>query len=290
MTIKHLVISGGGPTFISSLGIIQELDKKKFLEIKNIESIYATSAGSIVALLLSLQFDWDTLNNYIINRPWHEIFKIDSSVLISSFREKGLFNIDITKKCFLPLFNAKNISIDTTLLEFYNYNHIELHVFSLNINIFELEDISYITHPNLKVIEAIHMSCTVPLIFSPICFNKKCNIDGGIICNYPKKYCVKKYNNLDEIFGIKNSNLFGNNIINNESSILDYIFVFFQKILSNLTETDSDICLKYEINCNANNIFSLSHISETIYDVTIRRTLLNNGIEAANQYILNNSI
>ena len=76
MTIKHLVISGGGPIMVQYLSAIQELESKKYLNINDIETIYGTSAGAIIAILISLQFDWQTLNDYIIKRPWQDVFPI----------------------------------------------------------------------------------------------------------------------------------------------------------------------------------------------------------------------
>ena len=58
MTIKHLVISGGGPIMIQILGAIQHLEKNEKVDMKNIESIYGTSAGAIVGVLICLKFDW----------------------------------------------------------------------------------------------------------------------------------------------------------------------------------------------------------------------------------------
>ena len=45
MPIKHLVISGGGANGIKSLGILKELNDHQFWNIKDIKTIYSTSAG-----------------------------------------------------------------------------------------------------------------------------------------------------------------------------------------------------------------------------------------------------
>ena len=67
MPIKHLVISGGGPDGIKSLGILKELWDQSFWNIKDIQTIYATSAGALVSLLLILDNDIDTIINYVLN-------------------------------------------------------------------------------------------------------------------------------------------------------------------------------------------------------------------------------
>ena len=87
--IKHLVISGGGPSGIKYLGIIQELMKQDYININIIESIYATSAGSIIAVLIALKYDdWDTLNNYIVDRPWQDAYKITAEMIFGSYNTR----------------------------------------------------------------------------------------------------------------------------------------------------------------------------------------------------------
>jgi predicted acylesterase/phospholipase RssA len=60
---------------------------------KNIESIYGTSAGAIVAVMISLRYDWDTINDYIIKRPWHDVFPIKIQNILDAYTKKGIFDI-----------------------------------------------------------------------------------------------------------------------------------------------------------------------------------------------------
>ena len=48
--IKCLVFSGGGPYFITMLGIIKQLIEKEELDVNNIETFYGTSGGAIISL------------------------------------------------------------------------------------------------------------------------------------------------------------------------------------------------------------------------------------------------
>ena len=134
MTIKHIVFSGGGPTGLMVLGTIQHLQIHNFWNIENIESIYATSAGGLLGIILCLKYDWETLNNYVIKRPWHDAFPISAEQLLNAYTNKGIFDKKAFEIFFKPLFDAKNISLNITLLEFYKYSKIELHMFSLEIN------------------------------------------------------------------------------------------------------------------------------------------------------------
>jgi predicted acylesterase/phospholipase RssA len=157
MTIKNLVISGGGPIMIQVLAAIQHLEKNNLLDISNIESIYGTSAGALVGLLLCLKFDWETINDYIIKRPWHDVFPMKIQDIFDAYTKKGIFDMKHIEKCIKPLFDAKNIQMDITLEDFYNYSKIEFHLFSFEINEYKVQDVSYITHPKLSLLTAIHI-------------------------------------------------------------------------------------------------------------------------------------
>ena len=232
MNIKHLVLSGGGPIMVQLLGAIQHLETNKFLDLNNIETIYGTSAGAIIGILICLKYDWETINDYIIKRPWHDVFKIKVEKIFEAYKKKGLFDIQIIEKCFKPLFDAKDIPIDINLEDFYKLTNIELHMFSFEVNEYIVKDISYLTYPNLSLVTAIQMTCAIPILISPVCIEDKCYIDGGLSCNYPLSYCISSGKNADEILGFKNK--YGkedNNCINKESNILDILIGFLFKTI-----------------------------------------------------------
>jgi predicted acylesterase/phospholipase RssA len=93
MTIRHLVISGGGQTGFTFYGILKEAEKQGFWNIGDITSMYGTSIGTFISVMLCLKYDWETIDNYLIKRPWQEIFKIDLYSVIQSFEKRGIFNV-----------------------------------------------------------------------------------------------------------------------------------------------------------------------------------------------------
>ena len=90
--IKHLVISGGGPTMIQTLGSIQHLEENKFIDFNNIETIYGTSAGAIIGVLICLKYDWTTLYDYIIKRPWHEVFPVIIQIIFDDYTNRPQYH------------------------------------------------------------------------------------------------------------------------------------------------------------------------------------------------------
>lgn len=292
MTIKHLVLSGGGPIMIQLLGALQHLESQKFIDLKNIESIYGTSAGAIIGVLICLKYDWETINEYIIKRPWQDVFKIKVDKIFESYSKKGIFDLKTIEKCFKPLFDAKDISMDITLEEFYNYSNIELHFFSFEVNDFKIEDISYLTHPKIKLLTAVQMTCSLPILVTPVCIDEKFYIDGGIVCNYPLKYCIDSGKNADEILGFKNQ--YDNekkSHINSESTLLDFIMCFLFKIIYSLNTDYLQPFIKHEFLCKTDKM-SIEMLKNSLSSIEIRKQLFNNGIDDAIIFIskLENSI
>ena len=286
MTIKHLVISGGGPSLIQSLSAIQHLTESQFMDINNIESIYGTSAGAIVAILLCLKYDWNTLNDYIIKRPWHDVFHVKIQNIFDAYYNKGLFDNNILDKCFQSLFDAKDISMKITLEEFFEYSKIEIHFFTFEFNEFVLEDISYITHPKLELMTAIKMTCALPIFVTPIFMDGKCYVDGGLACNYSLEKCIDSGKHTSEILGLKNHfNI--NNSINSNSTLMDYIMTFIHKlikIIGKLNVKNTDIIIENEIIFEAD-IVSVNSLSGAFSDIEVRKNLFNRGKHSAIQFL-----
>jgi len=289
-SIKHLVISGGGPTMIQTLGSIQHLEENKFIDINNIETIYGTSAGAIIGVLICLKYDWTTLRDYIIKRPWQEVFPVNIQNIFDAYTKKGIFDDKTVFKCFKPLFDAKDISLNISLKDFYEYSKIELHMFSFEVNAFSVEDISYLTHPELSLITAIHMSCALPVLLSPICDNGKCYIDGGVTCNYPLKNCIESNKNNEEILGFKNqydNNNNNNNQIDSNSTLLDFITSFLFKLVHSVSSNNStQSSITYEVICNAD-FLTISTLKSALYSIETREKLYTTGIESATKFLSN---
>lgn len=285
MTIKHLVLSGGGPIMITILSAIQELEKNKFLDMNNIESIYGTSAGAIIGVMIALKYDWETINDYIIKRPWQDVFPIKVQNILDAYTKKGIFDIKTIEKCFKPLFDAKDISIDINLEDFYQLTKIDLHMFSFEMNEFIVHDICYQTFPKLSVMKAIQMTCSIPVLLTPVCIDDKCFMDGGVACNYPLNFCVESGKNPDEIIGFKNKYLDNKNIINEDSTLLDYILNFLFKAIFNVNTNYIQPTIKNEVECDASYL-SFDFLKNSLSNIEVRRELFETGKLSAQRFMV----
>jgi len=222
-TIRHMVISGGGQYGLTMYGILKEAHNEGFWKYENIQSLYGTSVGSIVCLLIILDYRWDILDRYFTERPWETVFSFDLNAILCAFEKRGLFDQTTIDELIKPLLLGKDIPTDITLKEFYDRTGIDLYITTSEVFKFELTVLSHKTHPEWCLLDAIYASCSLPIIFAPIIRNECCYIDGGLFSNYPIEICKKNGCNLDEVFGIYKTSGHVREPINNQSSLFDII-------------------------------------------------------------------
>jgi predicted acylesterase/phospholipase RssA len=268
MTIKHIVISGGGPTGLLSYGAAKYLEQREFWSMKNIETIYGTSIGALFGVILSLQHDWKTIDDYIIKCPWDTILQKNSTFhdVLGVYTNKGIMSGDFFDIIMKPLLLAKDLSLDVTLDELYQFNKKEIHIMTVELNAFKLVNLSYKTHPSLKVMDAIKMSCAAPILFSPkIVLEKEinnkegrveeiervcCYIDGGVMCNYPVNICIEDQQcDPDEILGFRNIFEKYHETIDEESSLVDFLKICVKQMIRKLDNEKSYVSIKNEVSC-----------------------------------------
>ena len=243
--IKHIVLSGGGTVGLCQYGALRESNKRGLWSIENIESIYGISVGCIVGLFISLNFDWEVLDDYLIKRPWQNVINFTMNSLIQSFDSRGILDNKVIVEILHPLFRAKNIDINCTMKELYEITNIDLHIFVTELNSYQLIDICHTDFPDWKVLDAVYASCCLPLIFKPLLADSCCYVDGGFIQNYPIVECISHGRKREEILGIyKNLSYMNTQNVSEASTLFDYISIAFNKIFKNYYKHET---LPYEI-------------------------------------------
>ena len=251
MTIEHLVISGGCIWGLYEYGILKQLHKKEFWKTEDIKSVYATSAGAVVGAVLLLKPDFDIIDQYLVERPWHQVWKENSYHLLEAYHACGVFHKQTFYELFSPILKSIDLSVDITIQEFYDWSGVDLNIFTTELNAFEPVLVNQKTYPDWKLIDAIYASCTLPAIFAPIIKDNKCYIDGGFFNNYPLKPCFIEVEDHDTILGICIEGILDANnreIITEDSNIIDFTGLLMHKILKNLLFlNDNTGMIKHEI-------------------------------------------
>ena len=290
MPIKHLVLSGGGPTGLLTYGAASFLAKSGFWQLSDIKTIYGCSIGAFIGVVLSLGYELEWLDDYFIKRPWGKVVASSSISLVDVFDQKCLLNENFFKDAISPLLKAKELAETITLSEFYAFNNIEIHMYSTNINteILTQADISYKTHPNLSLITALRMTMAFPVIFQPIFEETGCYIDGGLLNNFPLNDCIEQTKcEPDEILAFKNIWNMKNTSINAESSIIDFVLTIMKKMQSSLDGERRQEEIKHTVRCLVEDLDEFSKWLETLSIETSRQQLVEKGYNHAKQFISN---
>ena len=197
--INTLVMSGGGLKGIAYIGVFKFLDELKqnpeyTIDIKEICSV---SIGTITSLLYILGYTCQEFYNEIINKDLHDLRNIKLRTFLSKY---GLDTGKTIIKWVSDLIVKKGFSKDLTFNELFTLTGVNYRIVSCNLNKYKNEIFDYKNSPNLKVLKAIRMAISIPLVFSIEKYNDDIYVDGAIINNFP----IDIYSeNLENVLGIK---------------------------------------------------------------------------------------
>jgi predicted acylesterase/phospholipase RssA len=297
--IKHLVISGGGAAGFSYYGVLKQTQIKGLWYPEDIKTIYATSAGTLIAVIISLGYDWKTLDDYLIKRPWEKVYKFELSMAIKAIMNQGIFDINTVQDTFKPLFKGKDISIDINLLDFYKYTNREIHFYTTDYHTFQTIDISYKTHPEWKVIDAVYASSCLPVMFIPFYKRKdesteeeekeeNIYIDGGIKMNYPLNKCLDDGNIPEEIFGINRVDINVNidKKLFRTDTLFDLICKIIYKYALQIECQLYPVVISHQISVSFSAL-DFSALFKCVSSQDERKKLIEKGMEIADDYVEN---
>lgn len=286
MTIKHLVLSGGGAAGFTVYGALKCMHNNEYFSFENIESIHASSAGSIIGGLLILTQNWNDLDNYILKRPWDKLINISPTAILSLWQKKGIFDIEMIKEILKPFLKSNDYNENITLKQLFEKTNIDFYCYTTNVNsdILETVSLSYHTHPDLELCKAICMSSAFPMMFEPICDNSNCFIDGGLLNNFPLNDCININKNTDEILAIKITSNNQIKLIENNTTLPLYLYAIIMKMYVLLNKNIEYPVIKNIINCKIENN-SLSRWSLAVSDVSVREEYINIGFESAKKFL-----
>lgn len=292
--IKHLVIGGGGPNGIITYGALSQLSKLGFWELTNIECIYGCSIGSLLGVIISLGYPCEWIDDYLIKRPWDKLLK-ESKVPISDINShRGLITNNFIIELMVPLLNAKDLLCTISLKDLYEYNHIDIHMFTVDMNSKSLEkiDLSYKTHPTLLLTTALAMSMAIPIMFQPILLNTECYIDGGIINNFPLYDCIDFTKcDLNEILAIRITyTTYIIPPITESTSLIEMLYILIKKMASSVSETRHQPTIKNIVDCKTDDSFSPELWLLGLSSEQKRNELLLQGYEFARIFLVNHDL
>lgn len=295
-TIKHLVCSGGASFGLTAYGVFKESHKQQFWKIKDIQTMYGSSVGTVILMMIavSLQKDenantdcWDVLDRYFIDRPWQEVFDLSVVNVLNSFYNCGILSFSVYEHWFQSLFSANDIPLNITWKEMYEKIPIEFHIFTVQLNTMECIDVSYKTHPDWGVLESLYMSSSVPILFSPIKKDNNLYMDAVILKAYPLEDCIQNGANINEILGVRKIEdyLVDTSLKKDPETLLDYISEIMSQLVSHAA-CKNTTSIPYECQIIFEDM-TVQNIYETTISKEKRKKLIEDGVEYYKSFVPN---
>jgi predicted patatin/cPLA2 family phospholipase len=266
--VKNLVISGGGIKGIGFLGILKYLNEYKLLD--NVESYTGTSIGSIISLLLIIEYTNEEIYEFCKFFNWDKVISnvdIDKFITNYGFESSYKFVYVIRR-----LLENKNIPENITFKELYERYNKELNITGVCLSDNKLYYFNKELTPDMKILIAINISCNIPILFEPVKYDNKLWADGGLLENYAINYyksdientlgmcifdeCQKEENRNDNVidfmFNLVKCVAYGSNNMNicnyrNNTITLSCDFDSYGTLSASLSETNELYDLGY--NC-----------------------------------------
>lgn len=188
-----LVISGGSTSGLVMLGRLYKNDLG--IDIDKIKNFAGTSVGSIICLLLLLGFSYFEIANHLYHSNiWTKLCRIDPYRIVMG---KGCFSLNIIRLELEGMIRDRlgKVPIMSELPK-----NFLCATFDLDKN--ELIYIDNKSMPDMDVVQAVIMSCSIPLLFEPCIYKGSCYIDGGILDNFPILKTCQTFD-CKKVFGIR---------------------------------------------------------------------------------------
>ena len=198
--IKNLVFAGAGIRGIAYCGAIQEMESQKLMN--SIENVGGTSAGAIIALMVSLGYSGGEIEE-IIDKTNFKRFNDGSYLFVGGInrlnRYFGWYKGKIVEDWLEKIIRQKTGNAGITFQELHQGGWKDLYITGTCLNRQKLIVFSHQSYPNMKVKDAVRISMSIPLYFEAVFINANGNIirhprqkqgldimvDGGFTGNFP---------------------------------------------------------------------------------------------------------
>lgn len=185
---ENIVFEGCSSKLYAYIGVLTVLEQQNLL--KDIKRFVGTSSGSIIALLLSLNYSPKEIKEIIFGiQPDNygaktNIFK----GIYNLIKYYGYINpekyINFIKKVIKDKIDNEN----ATFKQLFELTGNVLIITGTCINKRETHYYNYISNPNMEIFKAVQISTCLPYAFPMVRWNEDYLLDGGLLENFPIFY------------------------------------------------------------------------------------------------------
>jgi predicted acylesterase/phospholipase RssA len=165
------------------LGAISQIQE----EIQSFDAYVGTSVGGVIAALCSVGFHavelFETVQHVdISNKP----------SLVRCVEEFGFCDSQPLMKSVTKMLEDK-CGPDPTFKSHHERFGADLVITGVCVTTQQTEYFRWDTHPDMKLMDAIRITCSVPILFVPVKHDDRLYVDGALGDNFPIKYALRTY-------------------------------------------------------------------------------------------------
>lgn len=265
-----LVLSGGGARGFTQIGVLETLEKNNI----DIDLIVGTSMGSVIGGLYSSGYSVNELKKIFKEIDWQEKLSLTDkyqreALFLEQKQRQDKSLITISLDGFIPSIPS-SISSGFQILEFLNvlfanshfkpkntFKDLEIPFIAVTTD-FEKGERYDIKSGNIS--EAVKASTTFPLLYSPVIFNNKKLVDGGLTANIPVE--VARENDADYVIAVNSTSpLKANEELDNPVNTADQVISITMAKLNESQLSKADIVITPDIGSfQASNFSSVDYL------------------------------
>ena len=184
--IENLVFEGGGVLGMAYAGALKVLDDQNILG--GVKRVAGTSAGSLVAMALSLGYDAEGIRKIIDDTNFKEFEDHWDPLRIAT--KYGLYKGDFLLNYIEQIVADKTGNKGLTFRQHAETGGRDLKVFACDLNTSWVKEFSMEKTPDVCIAHSVRASMSIPLFFQAWQFpesnpDNHIYVDGGTIYNYP---------------------------------------------------------------------------------------------------------
>lgn len=286
----NLVISSGSVYASSFIGCLKYLHDVHILQ--NVKTFVGTSAGAILCLMCVLDYTPDEIYTFMLNNiVGKKITSIDVTSIIKFCNSFGFDEgVELEEK-IQNVLEFKGFPKDTTMVDLAKRKGKNLVVCVTNVTKGRAEYMSVDSAPDIPVVLAIKMSCSIPLVFQPVSYNGCLYLDGAITDGFPYAVCGSK---LKETLCITASFKLPELVIDDDTNCLNvayHVFNIFKNTHNSQPYKSNDVysVIRVDFEVKDKTISSTSDLNLSLVKEDLDK-YIELGFEATKRYFVNNLI
>lgn len=169
MRPKEVVITSGGSRGVVALGAAWKLKQAGIFD--DVDTYAGTSVGAVVAAGLALGVECPRMLRRALSRPFEP----------DIHSQPGRFGLDSGKGLSAFIRRMLGLRQPTTLKQLYDSTGKTLRICVCNVTDRRAEYWSHETHPDMDLVKALRVSCSVPIMFQAVKVDGKLYVDGAVI-------------------------------------------------------------------------------------------------------------